>query len=71
MDLLLNLPPLADWAPCHLAATPVAPALAGAAPRIARELGGDVVRAMAHFVTPDGVRVPFCSWVIEGRAPVT
>ena len=41
LDLLLNLPPLADWAPRHLAATPVASAL-GTAPGIARELGADV-----------------------------
>lgn len=69
LDLLLDLPPLADWAPRHLAATPVAPALAGAAPGIARELGADVAHAMADFVTPDGVRVPFSSWVMTGRTP--
>jgi SAM-dependent methyltransferase len=69
IDLLLNLPPLADWAPRHLAATPVASALAGTAPGIARELGADVAHAMADYVTPDGVRVPFSSWVILGRAP--
>ena len=71
IDLLLNLPPLADWAPRHLAATPLAPALAGAAPGIARELGADLAHALADYVTPDGVRVPFSTWVIEGRAPVT
>lgn len=70
IDLILDLPPLADWAPRHLAATPVAPALVGAAPGIARELGGDVAHAMADYVTPDGVRVPFSSWVIEGRSLV-
>ena len=69
LDLLLNLPPLADWAPRHLAATPVASAL-GSAPGIARELGADVAHALADFVTPDGVRVPFSSWIIEGRAPL-
>jgi ubiquinone/menaquinone biosynthesis C-methylase UbiE len=69
IDLLLNLPPLADWAPRDLAATPVAAALAGAAPGIARELGADLAHAMTDFVTPDGVRIPFSSWVIEGRAP--
>jgi SAM-dependent methyltransferase len=68
IDLLLNLPPLADWAPRHLAATPVATAL-GAAPGIARELGADIAQAMADYSTPDGVRVPFSSWVVEGRAP--
>jgi len=68
IDLLLNLPPLADWAPRHLAATPVASALA-AAPGIARELGADMAHALADYVTPDGVRVPFSSWVIQGRAP--
>ena len=68
IDLLLNLPPLGDWAVRHLAATPVASALAGAAPGIARELGADVAKAMADYVTPDGARVPFSSWVIEGRA---
>ena len=69
LDLLLNLPPLADWAPRHLAATPVASAL-GSAPGIARELGADVAHAMADYVTPDGVRVPFSSWILEGRAPL-
>jgi SAM-dependent methyltransferase len=69
IDLLLNLPPLADWAPRHLAATSVASALAGTAPGIARELGADVAHAMADYVTPDGVRVPFSSWVILGKAP--
>jgi len=68
IDLLLGLPPLADWAPRHLAATTVASALAGA-PGIARELGADVAHAMADYVTPDGVRVPFSSWVITGRGP--
>jgi SAM-dependent methyltransferase len=69
IDLVLDLPPLADWAPRHLAATPVAPVLAGA-PGIARELGADMARALADYVTPDGVRVPFSSWVIEARAPI-
>jgi SAM-dependent methyltransferase len=69
LDLVLDLPPLADWAPRHLAATPVAPALVGAAPGIARELGADVAQAMADYATPDGVRVPFGSWVVVGRAP--
>lgn len=69
IDLILDLPPLADWAPRHLAATPVAAALGSAAPGIARELGADIAHAMADFVTPDGVRVPFSSWVIVGRAP--
>jgi SAM-dependent methyltransferase len=71
IDLLLNLPPLADWAPRHLAATPVAPALGAAAPGIARELGADIAQAMTDYATPDGVRVPFSTWVIEGRAPAT
>ena len=71
IDLLLDLPPLADWAPRHLAATPVAPALAVAAPGIARELGADVAHALDAYATQDGVRVPFSSWVIEGRVPAT
>ena len=70
IDLILDLPPLADWAPRHLASTPVAPALA-AAPGIARELGTDLSQAMAEYVTPDGVRVPFSAWLISGRAPAT
>ena len=70
IDLNLDLPPLADWAPRHLASTPVAPALA-AAPGIARELGSDLSVAMAEFVTPDGVRVPFSAWLFSGRAPAT
>jgi SAM-dependent methyltransferase len=69
IDLLLDLPPLADWAPRHLAATPVAPALAGTGPGIARELGADIAQAMADYATPDGVRIPFSSWVVEGYAP--
>jgi hypothetical protein len=68
IDLILDLPPLADWAPRHLAATPVASALASA-PGLARELGADLAQAMAEYVTPDGVRVPFSSWYIEGVAP--
>jgi SAM-dependent methyltransferase len=68
IDLILDLPPLADWAPRHLASTTVAPALAGA-PGIAREIGTDLSQALAEYVTPDGVRVPFSSWVITGRAP--
>lgn len=67
IDLLLDLPPLADWAPRHLAATTVASALA--APGVARELGADMAHALGDYATPDGVRVPFSSWVIEGRAP--
>jgi SAM-dependent methyltransferase len=66
IDLILDLPPLADWAPRHLASTPVAPALA-AAPGFARELGSDLSQAMAEYVTPDGVRVPFSAWIISGR----
>jgi SAM-dependent methyltransferase len=69
IDLLLDLPPLADWAPRHLAATTVASGLA-AAPGIARELGADMAHALGDYVTPDGVRVPFSSWVIEARVPV-
>lgn len=69
IDLILNLPPLADWAPRHLAATPVAPALASATPGLARELGADIAQALAEYVTPDGVRVPFSSWVIQAVAP--
>ena len=68
IDLLLDLPPLADWAPRHLAATSVASGLS-AAPGIARELGADMAHALGDYVTPDGVRVPFSSWVVEGRAP--
>jgi len=68
IDLILNLPPLADWAPRHLAATPVAAGLASA-PGMARELGADIAQAMAEYVTPDGVRVPFSSWFIAGVAP--
>ena len=67
LDLPLDLPPLADWALRHLAATPVASALAGAAPGIGQELGADVARALRDYVTPDGVRVLFSTWVIEGR----
>lgn len=67
VDLILDLPPLADWAPRHLASTPVAPALA-AAPGIAREIGSDLSQAMAEYVTPDGVRVPFSSWIITGAS---
>ena len=67
LDLPLDLPPLADWALRHLAATPVAPALAGAAPGIAQEIGADVARALSDYLTPDGVRVLFSTWVIEGR----
>ena len=66
IDLILDLPPLADWAPRHLASTPVAPALA-AAPGIARELGTDLSLALAEYVTPDGVRVPFSAWLISGQ----
>lgn len=68
IDMILDLPPLADWAPRHLAATPVASALGGA-PGLARELGADLAQAMADYVTPDGVRVPFSSWYIGGVAP--
>ena len=68
IDLILNLPPLADWAPRHLAATPAAAALASA-PGLARELGADIAQAMADYVTPDGVRVPFSSWYVGGVAP--
>jgi len=71
IDLLLDLPPLADWAPRHLAGTSVAPALASAAPGLARELGADIAQALADYMTPDGVRVPFSSWVIQGRTPAT
>jgi hypothetical protein len=46
----------------------VASALASA-PGLARELGADLAQAMAEYVTPDGVRVPFSSWYIEGVAP--
>jgi SAM-dependent methyltransferase len=68
LDLALDLPPLADWAPRHLAATPVASALAGgAAPGIARELGADIAHALDDYVTADGVRVLFASWIVEGR----
>ena len=67
IDLLLDLPPLTDWAPRHLAATTVASALA--APGVARELGADMAQALGDYATPDGVRVPFSSWVVEGRAP--
>jgi SAM-dependent methyltransferase len=68
LDLALDLPPLADWAPRHLAATPVASALAGgAAPGIARELGADIAHALDDYVTADGVRVLFSSWIVEGR----
>ncbi len=67
LDFPLDLPPLADWALRHLAATPVAPALAGAAPGIALELGADVARALNDYVTSDGVGVLFSTWVIEGR----
>lgn len=70
IDLILDLPPLADWAPRHLASTPVAPALA-AAPGIARELGTDLSQAMAEYVTPDGIRVPFSAWLISGHRPST
>ena len=70
IDLILDLPPLADWAPRHLASTPVAPALA-AAPGIARELGTDLAQAMAEYGTPDGVRAPFSAWLISGRSPAT
>lgn len=69
IDLILDLPPLADWAPRHLASTPVAPALA-AAPGIAREIGSDLSQAMAEYVTPDGVRVPFSAWLITGQTPL-
>ena len=68
IDLLLDLPPLADWAPRHLAATTVASGLA-AAPGIARELGADMAVALGDYVTADGVRVPFSSWVVVGTAP--
>lgn len=68
IDLILDLPPLADWAPRHLASTPVAPALA-AAPGIARELGSDISAAMAAYMTPDGVRVPFSAWLLTGQSP--
>lgn len=68
IDLILDLPHLADWAPRHLASTTVAPALA-AAPGIAREIGADLSQALAEYVTPDGVRVPFSAWLITGRAP--
>jgi SAM-dependent methyltransferase len=68
IDLILDLPPLADWAPRHLAATPVAAALASA-PGLARELGADIAQAMAEYITPDGVRAPFSSWYIGGVAP--
>jgi SAM-dependent methyltransferase len=68
-DLILDLPPLADWAPRHLAATPIASALATATPGLARELGADIAQALAEYVTPDGVRVPFSSWVIQAVAP--
>ena len=67
LDLPLDLPPLADWALRHLEATPVAPALAGAGPGIAQELGADVARTLSDYVTSDGVRVLFSTWVIEGR----
>jgi SAM-dependent methyltransferase len=70
IDLLLDLPPLADWAPRHLAATTVASGLA-AAPGIARELGADMAHALGDYVTADGVRVPFSSWVVEARASNT
>ena len=68
IDLILDLPPLADWAPRHLASTPVAPALA-AAPGIAREIGTDLSQALAEYVTPDGVRVQFSSWIVTGQEP--
>ena len=68
IDLILDLPPLADWAPRHLAATAVASALASA-PGLARELGADLAQAMADYVTPDGIRAPFSSWYIGGVAP--
>jgi SAM-dependent methyltransferase len=68
IDLLLDLPPLADWAPRHLAATTVASGLA-AAPGIARELGADMAHALGDYVTADGVRVPFSSWVVVARGP--
>jgi SAM-dependent methyltransferase len=68
IDLILDLPPVSDWAPRHLAATPVASALASA-PGLARELGADIAQAMAEYVTPDGVRAPFSSWYVGGVAP--
>lgn len=60
----LALPPLADFVPRHLAATPAA-RLFEDAPHPARaRLVAEVGARLARFARRDGVRLPFRSWQI-------
>lgn len=65
----LTLPPLADFVPRHLLATPLAAAFAAAPPQAQQALVADICGYLADYLQPDGtVIVPFRTYLARGIA---
>jgi ubiquinone/menaquinone biosynthesis C-methylase UbiE len=64
-QLELELPPLLEFIPRHISATPMAAAFSAAAPAVQQAVIADVARQLAPFQSRDGVRVPFRSHLAQ------
>lgn len=66
-QLLLPLPALADWAPRHISATPMAASFNQAPAAVQQRVIDEVIAEMGAYMRNDQVVVPFQSHMILGR----
>ncbi|MCB1036265.1 MAG: hypothetical protein KDD47_20745, partial [Acidobacteria bacterium] len=61
----LDLPPLADFLPRHVSATPMARGYHAASDEARRAVLEDVSDALGSYATPSGVQVPFLTHLLK------
>jgi len=64
--LNLNLPPIAEFVPKHIRATPMGAGYNAAFPETQQAILDDMTERLAEYVNDDGMEVPFCSHLIRG-----
>lgn len=68
-ELPLALPPLADFVPRHISATPMGPGYAAASDAARAAILAAMTAALADYQDATGVRVPFRSHLIRAQRP--
>jgi len=63
----LALPALAEFVPQHISATPLAASYRAAPAPTQQAVIRDIMAQLAAFQTPNGVKVPFCSYAARGE----
>ena len=67
-ELHLELPPIHEFVPRHISATPMGAGYQAASESAQQAILADMQSALSAYQTESGIRVPFCSHLIKGIA---